>query len=195
MEEGQGGGEGAAKGQLVTNSGILISESRLDPPSMCQSSAADYAEDVITESKSPVAVNHTEIFRAVEVVERDSLAISESFSSLFDSLRLVLSEVTSNSVDHMHCFGDAAGRLQESVLDAATKGNRYINSSLSMDIVAFNWKAFAATLNSLFIADPVESMLRHRHTFNLCMESKPFKKEKGIPPFLGVKSSVTFQDN
>lgn len=91
MEEGQGGGEEAAEGQLVTNSGILISESRLDPPSTCQSSAADSAEDGISESKSPV--NHTEIFRAVEVVERDSLAIAESFSSLFDSLRLVLSEV------------------------------------------------------------------------------------------------------
>ncbi|KAJ6933619.1 hypothetical protein NC651_008879 [Populus alba x Populus x berolinensis] len=28
--------------------------------------------------------------------------------------------VASTPVDHMQCFGDAAGRLQESVLDAAT---------------------------------------------------------------------------
>ncbi|CAF1704035.1 unnamed protein product [Brassica napus] len=30
----------------------------------------------------------------------------------------------------MTCFGDAAGRLQETALDASTKGNRYINSCL-----------------------------------------------------------------
>jgi len=73
------------------------------------------------------------MFRALEVLERDSVAIAESFTSLFDSLRLALSEVTSSSVDHMHCFNDAAGRLQESVLDAATKGNRYINSCLRLN--------------------------------------------------------------
>lgn len=87
--EGRGGGDEEAEGQVLTNSGTVIS----DPPSTCQSSAAaDSAEDeAITGSKSPA--NQTEIFRAVQVVERDSLAIAESFSSLFDSLRLVLSEV------------------------------------------------------------------------------------------------------
>ncbi|XWS49951.1 hypothetical protein CRYUN_Cryun12cG0046600 [Craigia yunnanensis] len=84
-----------------------------------------------SESKPPL--NKSDILKAVEVVERDSLAISDSFSSLFDSLRLALSEVTSGSVDHMRCFGDAAGRLQESALDAATKGNRYINSCLRLN--------------------------------------------------------------
>ncbi|XP_021802093.1 uncharacterized protein LOC110746192, partial [Prunus avium] len=78
-------------------------------------------------------LNQTEIFRTLEVVERDSLAIADSFTTLFASLRLALSEVTSNSVDHMHCFSEAAGRLQESVLDSATKGNRYINSSLRLN--------------------------------------------------------------
>ncbi|XP_042506116.1 uncharacterized protein LOC122082546 isoform X2 [Macadamia integrifolia] len=71
------------------------------------------------------------MMRAIEVVERDSMDIAESFTALFCSLRLALSEVTSSSVDHMRCFSEAAGRLQESVLDAATKGNRYINSCLS----------------------------------------------------------------
>ncbi|KAG6577190.1 uncharacterized protein LOC111437668 [Cucurbita moschata] len=79
------------------------------------------------------SLSHTEIFKAIDVVEKDSLAIAESFTSLFASLRSTLSEVTSNSIDHMHCFNDAAGRLQESVLDAATKGNRYINSSLRLN--------------------------------------------------------------
>ncbi|EEF51195.1 conserved hypothetical protein [Ricinus communis] len=80
--------------------------------------------------ESNSGLNQKEIFRAVEVVERDSVAIAESFTALFASLRLALSEVTNTSLDHMQCFGDAAGRLQESVLDAATKGNRYINSCL-----------------------------------------------------------------
>lgn len=77
--------------------------------------------------------NRPDILRALEVVERDSVAIAESFTSLFASLRLALSEVTSTSVDHMRCFFDASGRLQESTLDAATRGNRYINSCLRLN--------------------------------------------------------------
>ncbi|XP_050150765.1 uncharacterized protein LOC126625749 isoform X1 [Malus sylvestris] len=115
-----------------TSSEALTSDPRLDPQSTCPDSTLDPSEDNRTDSKPP-PMNQTEIFRALEVVERDSLAIADSFTSLFASLRLALSEVTSNSVDHMHCFGDAAGRLQESVLDAATKGNRYINSCLRLN--------------------------------------------------------------
>lgn len=37
--------------------------------------------------------NRTDIVKALEVVERDSVAIAESFTSLFASLRLALSEV------------------------------------------------------------------------------------------------------
>ncbi|KAL2238229.1 UNVERIFIED_CONTAM: hypothetical protein Sindi_1014600 [Sesamum indicum] len=54
-----------------------------------------------------------EILKALAAVERDSAAIAESFSSLFASLRLSLSQATSSTVDHMNCFSDAAGRLQE----------------------------------------------------------------------------------
>ncbi|XP_057800110.1 uncharacterized protein LOC131015705 isoform X2 [Salvia miltiorrhiza] len=72
-----------------------------------------------------------DILKALEAVERDSAAIAESFSSLFGSLRHSLSQATGSTVEHMNCFSDAAGRLQECVLDAATKGNRYINSCLS----------------------------------------------------------------
>ncbi|CAH9144320.1 unnamed protein product [Cuscuta epithymum] len=74
-----------------------------------------------------------DMLKALEVMERDSMAIAQSFTSLFASLRTTLSEVTSNSVDHMNCFSDAAGRLQECALDAATKGNHYINSSLRLN--------------------------------------------------------------
>ncbi|XP_062105130.1 uncharacterized protein LOC133816843 [Humulus lupulus] len=93
----------------------------------------DSAEGDDGQCESEPLVNRAEILRALEIVEKDSLAISESFASLFASLRVALSGVTSNSVDHMQCFSDAAGRLQESVLDAATKGNRYINSCLRLN--------------------------------------------------------------
>ncbi|GJY78587.1 hypothetical protein Tco_0484388 [Tanacetum coccineum] len=86
-------------------------------------------------------ISQKDVIRAVEIVERDSIAIAESFSSLFESLRTSLSQlyiittdrlkpgkalppfsggwrghskVTSRSVDHVQCFSDAAGRLQES---------------------------------------------------------------------------------
>lgn len=107
------------------------------------------------------ANNQREILKAIEVVERDSFAIAQSFTSVFASLRLSLSQSTDTSLHHIQCFTDAAGHLQESgscqfhfsqiyqnsnhdlfkfiylficrlvsVLDAATKGNRYINSCL-----------------------------------------------------------------
>ncbi|KAI9079058.1 hypothetical protein K1719_038966 [Acacia pycnantha] len=108
-----------------------ILESPVDPPSTCpELSSNPPTED---HAESAVSFNQNEIFRAVQVVERDSLAIAESFVSLFASLRLALSEVTGSSVDHMQCFCDATGRLQESVLEATTKGNRYINSCLRLN--------------------------------------------------------------
>ncbi|VVA36538.1 PREDICTED: LOC110103315 isoform [Prunus dulcis] len=128
MEE--DGGERAQR-RHPTSSETLISEPHLDPPSTCSETTLHSGEEDRTESKPEL--NQTEIFRTLEVVERDSLAIADSFTTLFASLRLALSEVTSNSVDHMHCFSEAAGRLQESVLDCATKGNRYINSSLRLN--------------------------------------------------------------
>ncbi|KAI3792429.1 hypothetical protein L2E82_06309 [Cichorium intybus] len=88
-------------------------------------------DPLLSSTSSPI--NQKEILRAVEVVERDSLAIADSFSSLFASLRIALSEVSSRSVDHVQCFSDAAGRLQESALDTATKGNLYINSCLRLN--------------------------------------------------------------
>ncbi|XP_017441526.1 uncharacterized protein LOC108346960 [Vigna angularis] len=93
--------------------------------------------------------NQSEIFRAIEVVERDSLAIAQSFTSLFASLRLALSESTATSLHHMQCFTDATGRLQESVLDAANKGNRYINSCLRLNEEMKTVDGLAAHLKTL----------------------------------------------
>jgi len=60
------------------------------------------------------ANNQREILKAIEVVERDSFAIAQSFTSVFASLRLSLSQSTDTSLHHIQCFTDAAGHLQES---------------------------------------------------------------------------------
>ncbi|XP_021769081.1 uncharacterized protein LOC110733357 [Chenopodium quinoa] len=78
-------------------------------------------------------LNQEDLFKALEVVERDSLAIAESYTSLFASLRLALSEITNTSVDHIQCFSDAAGKLQESAIDAATRGNHFIHSCIRLN--------------------------------------------------------------
>ncbi|XP_028097007.1 uncharacterized protein LOC114296878 isoform X2 [Camellia sinensis] len=57
--------------------------------------------------------------------------------------------VTSSSVYHMRCFSDAAGRLQECALDAATKGNCYINSCLRLNEVMKGMDSLATRLKIL----------------------------------------------
>ncbi|WCJ30673.1 hypothetical protein M5689_012218 [Euphorbia peplus] len=133
-----------------------VTQPEQDQPSTCPES------DEIDGSPS---LNRSEILKTLEIVERDSIAISESFSGLFSSLRSTLSEVTSNSVDHMHCFGEASGRLQESVLDAATKGNRYIHSCLRLnqemkgaDVLAGKLKILKKNVDALDTA--VNKLLR-----------------------------------
>ncbi|KAH9775511.1 hypothetical protein KPL71_006429 [Citrus sinensis] len=88
-----------------------------DPDNAPQSTSAEPTRDPdgLESTEPKPSFNQNDIVKALEVVERDSVAIADSFSSLFASLRLALSEVTSSSVDHMQCFSDAAGRLQESV--------------------------------------------------------------------------------
>ena len=54
-----------------------------------------------TEAKPAAALDRKEIFKALEIVERDSVAIAESYASLFSSLRLALSEVNSIKL-HIH---------------------------------------------------------------------------------------------
>ncbi|KAK4800948.1 hypothetical protein SAY86_021435 [Trapa natans] len=60
-----------------------------DYPSTCQSASPEDGGERIT------PIDQAEIFRALEVLERDSLAIAGSFTSLFASLRIALSEVSS----------------------------------------------------------------------------------------------------
>ncbi|KAJ4869459.1 eukaryotic translation initiation factor 3A [Raphanus sativus] len=121
-------------------------EIEMDPPVDGDSSAA---ESGFVGKLDPSPLNQGEILRTLATVEKDSKAIAESFSSLFVSLRSTLSEATGSSVDHMTCFGDAAGRLQETALDASTKGNRYINSCLRLNEEIKGVETLAARLKHL----------------------------------------------
>ncbi|XP_056854956.1 uncharacterized protein LOC130504357 isoform X2 [Raphanus sativus] len=122
-------------------------EIEMDPPVDGDSSAA---ESGFVGKLDPSPLNQGEILRTLATVEKDSKAIAESFSSLFVSLRSTLSEATGSSVDHMTCFGDAAGRLQETALDASTKGNRYINSCLRLNEEIKGVETLAARLYPQF---------------------------------------------
>ncbi|KZV36284.1 hypothetical protein F511_14302 [Dorcoceras hygrometricum] len=109
-----------------------ISEAPTNTPTTRHNEVRSGQDDPTYEDSGDKApsVSRKEILEALEAVERDSAAIADSFSNLFASLRSSLSEATSSTAEHMSCFSDAAGRLQETVLDASTKGNRYINSCL-----------------------------------------------------------------
>ncbi|CAN6921742.1 unnamed protein product [Brassica oleracea] len=126
-------------------------ESDVDLPVDSDSSAAEESGSNQNSGgrSEPSPSKQGEILRTLATVEKDSKAIAESFSSLFVSLRSTLSEATSSSVDHMGCFGDAAGRLQETALDASTKGNRYINSCLRLNEEIKGVENLAARLKHL----------------------------------------------
>ena len=83
----------ASMEDLPIISETLISESDSDPPSTCPQGSPEHPAAFRAESKP------TELLRALEVVERDSVAIAESFTSLFASLRLALSEVSFGIVE------------------------------------------------------------------------------------------------
>ncbi|KAK8965469.1 hypothetical protein KSP40_PGU013819 [Platanthera guangdongensis] len=83
--------------------------------------------------KKKPSEDRREVFRALEAVEKNTAAIAESYASLFSTLRLALSEVTSTSIENIQCLSDVVGSLQVSALDAASKGNRYINSCLRLN--------------------------------------------------------------
>ncbi|KAL9226639.1 hypothetical protein vseg_002427 [Gypsophila vaccaria] len=100
--------------------------------------------------------------KAIEVVERDSISIAESYTSLFTSLRLALSQVTNTSVDHLDCFNDAAGKLQESAIDTATRGNRFIHSCIRLNEEMKDIDSLAAQIKLLKRnVDALDSAVNH----------------------------------
>ncbi|XP_006657699.1 predicted GPI-anchored protein 58 [Oryza brachyantha] len=114
---------------------------------------------------APPGPGPRELAAAMEAVERDAAAIADSYASLFASLRVALSNVTSTSAENMDCLGDVVGRLQESALEASSKGNKYINSCLrlneemrGLESLAMQLKILRKNVDSLDLA--VNQLLR-----------------------------------
>lgn len=84
--------------------------------------------------------------KMVKAVEEDAKAVAGSLAMLFSSLQSALSEVTGSSIEHMRCHSDAAGLLQDASIEAATKGNRFINACLRLNE---EMKSMAALANQL----------------------------------------------
>ncbi|KAB5514804.1 hypothetical protein DKX38_028710 [Salix brachista] len=83
----------ATRGDQSTDTESVIIQPELDPQATCP--------DEPDRREPKINLNQGEIFKALEIIERDSLAIAGSFTSLFASLRFVLPEATSTSVDHI----------------------------------------------------------------------------------------------
>lgn len=87
--------------------------------------------------------------RTLEAVEKDAQAVAHNLSSLLSSLQSALSQVTTSSVEHLQCYNEVAGRVQEAALDAATKGNRFINACLRINEEMKGMAGMAAQLRVL----------------------------------------------
>lgn len=87
--------------------------------------------------------------KLVKAVEDDAKAVAGSLVGLFSSLQSALSEVTGSSVDHMKCHSEAAGLLQDASIDAAAKGQRFINACLRLNEEMKSVGNLAAQLKAL----------------------------------------------
>lgn len=87
--------------------------------------------------------------KVVEAVEDDAKAVASSLNSLLDSLQGALSEVTGSTVEHMRCHSETAGEVQAAAVDAASKGNRFINSCLRLNEEMKGLSVLAAQLKTL----------------------------------------------
>ncbi|KAK1680482.1 hypothetical protein QYE76_041330 [Lolium multiflorum] len=105
-------------------------EALREDPSPLRSFSSSSAPAPVATAPPPEA---RKVAAAMEAVERDAVAIAESYASLFASLRIALSNVTSTSAENMECLGEVVGRLQESALEASSKGNKYIHSCLRLN--------------------------------------------------------------
>ncbi|KAL3699227.1 hypothetical protein R1sor_017249 [Riccia sorocarpa] len=96
--------------------------------------------------------------RMVDAVEEDAHAVARSLTTLLSSLRSALSEVTKSSVANMRVENEAAGQVQDAAIDAASKGNRFINDCLRLNEDLKGMERVAAQLEVLRAkVDHVES--------------------------------------
>lgn len=84
-----------------------------------------------------------------DAVEDDARAVAKSLTALLASLKSALSEVTGSSLEHMRAENEAAGQVQDVAIDAATKGNRFINSCLRLNEEMKGMNGLATQLETL----------------------------------------------
>ena len=87
--------------------------------------------------------------KMVKKVEQDATAVASGLTTLFASLQAALSEVTGSSIEHMRCHSEAAGLLQDASIDAANKGQRFINACLRLNEEMKSMGTLAAQLKTL----------------------------------------------
>ncbi|KAG6550276.1 hypothetical protein Mapa_008237 [Marchantia paleacea] len=93
-----------------------------------------------------------------DAVEDDAHAVARSLTALLSSLKSALSEVTTSSVANMRVENEAAGQVQDAAIDAATKGNRFINACLRLNEEMKGMERVASQLEALKMkVDQVES--------------------------------------
>eukprot|EP00252_Welwitschia_mirabilis_P019287 TRINITY_DN4416_c0_g1_i1.p1 TRINITY_DN4416_c0_g1~~TRINITY_DN4416_c0_g1_i1.p1 ORF type:complete len:162 (-),score=34.95 TRINITY_DN4416_c0_g1_i1:100-519(-) len=97
----------------------------------------------------PAALVALHLVKALKAVEKDANEVAGSLTSLLSSLSLALSQVTCSSVEHMHCYSDIACQLQESALDAASKGNRFIDACFRLNEEMKGMESLAAQIKVL----------------------------------------------
>eukprot|EP00271_Cylindrocystis_brebissonii_P010830 TRINITY_DN27249_c0_g1_i1.p1 TRINITY_DN27249_c0_g1~~TRINITY_DN27249_c0_g1_i1.p1 ORF type:complete len:107 (+),score=17.36 TRINITY_DN27249_c0_g1_i1:538-858(+) len=69
----------------------------------------------------------------LNTLETDAIAVAEDLTKMIEELRKGLAEATANSVEHMQCHSEVAGELQTATLEAASRGNRFVNECLRLN--------------------------------------------------------------
>ncbi|KAH7281079.1 hypothetical protein KP509_36G028900 [Ceratopteris richardii] len=110
----------------------------LDPGMERTGSSVEGAEEELSEEPLRYTMEGYDLdvvmaMRTLEAVEKDAQGVAASLSSLLSALQSGLSNVTSSSVKHLECYNDVAGHVQETALDAAMKGNKFINACLRLN--------------------------------------------------------------
>lgn len=143
-------GEVAVEGGEEQNAESGSTEERIqrDVSASSASEGSSSAHSTITRSEgreSDIAM----AVKMVKTVEKDATAVAGSLATLFSSLQSALSEVTGSSIEHMRCHSEAAGLLQDASIDAATKGQRFINACLRLNEEMKTMGSLAAQLKTL----------------------------------------------
>lgn len=66
-------------------------------------------------------------------LEKDAVSVAESLNHLLASISSLMSQSSDNTFLHLECLNDAASLLHGKTLEAASKGNKFVNSCLRLN--------------------------------------------------------------